>query len=96
MQWESRAFPAEKRLCAASPPALVKLQRLKLAASGLLFARPSCQVTAVPLPTLFLVPLQPNRAQALPPCWMRSLWLLCETSCLPALLIPAPWAAGVE
>lgn len=35
-------------------------------------------------------------AQALPPCWMCSLWPLCETSCLPVLLILAPWAARVE
>ena len=31
-----------------------------------------------------------------PPCWMCSLWLLHENSCLLLLLTLVPWAAGVE
>lgn len=76
-------------------PLLVKLQKLQRLAQGLLFARRLCQLTAVSLPAPRLGPAA-SQIRHQPPCWVHSLWLWSEPSCLPLLLVLVLRAAGVE
>lgn len=93
MQWGAKGIPSREIPLHSFFVGLVKLQSLQLSAPGF-FARPPRQVTAVPLPTPFLV-LLPAKSGHKPyhPVGCIPYDLLCETSCLPVLLPPA---AGLE
>ena len=89
----AKGIPSREMSLHSFFPALVELQSFQLSAAGLSFARPPRQVTAASLPTPSRSCRWPAPAQASPPSWMQAPWRLRETSCLPLLLAPAPWAA---